>query len=153
MSKVLSLVFHPDDRLRQIAKEIKQNQFSEYFDLAQDMAKTMVADKGIGLAAPQIGQNLRLIIISTKQGAQVMINPKISKASFLKEWGEEGCLSIPKVFGDVKRHRSVECTFFDLEGIKQTATAEGLLARVIQHEIDHLNGILFIDKAKNIRQE
>jgi peptide deformylase len=153
MSKVLSLVFHPDDRLRQIAKEIKQNQFSEYFDLAQDMAKTMVTDKGIGLAAPQIGQNLRLIIISTKQGAQVMINPKISKASFLKEWGEEGCLSIPKVFGDVKRHRSVECTFFDLEGIKQTATAEGLLARVIQHEIDHLNGILFIDKAKNIRQE
>lgn len=153
MSKVLPLVFHPDDRLRQVAKEIKQNQFSEYFDLANDMAKTMVADKGIGLAAPQIGQNLRLIIINTKQGAQVMFNPKMTKVSFLKEWGEEGCLSIPKVFGDVKRHRSIECTFFDLEGKQQTATAEGLLARVIQHEIDHLNGILFIDKAKNIRQE
>jgi peptide deformylase len=82
-----------------------------------------------------------------------MFNPKIVKKSIRQEWGEEGCLSIPGVFGNVKRYRTVECSFFDTKGQRQVAEAEGLLARVIQHEIDHLDGILFIDKAKDIRQE
>lgn len=153
MSKILPLVFHPDQRLRELSVEIDQNNIPDLVSLASDMSETMIVDKGIGLAAPQIGQNIRLIIVSTKSGPQVMFNPKIVKKSIRQEWGEEGCLSIPGVFGNVKRYRTVECSFFDTKGQRQVAKAEGLLARVIQHEIDHLDGILFIDKAKDIRQE
>ncbi len=153
MSKILPLVFHPDHRLRERSVDIDLSNIPDLVSLASDMSETMIVDKGIGLAAPQIGQNIRLIIVSTKAGPQVMFNPKIVKKSLRQEWGEEGCLSIPGVFGSVKRYRSVECSFFDTKGTKQAAVAEGLLARVIQHEIDHLDGILFIDKAKDIRQE
>lgn len=153
MSKILPLVFHPDQRLRELSVEIDQNNIPDLVSLASDMSETMIVDKGIGLAAPQIGQNIRLIIVNTKSGPQVMFNPKIVKKSIRQEWGEEGCLSIPGVFGNVKRYRTVECSFFDTKGQRQVAEAEGLLARVIQHEIDHLDGILFIDKAKDIRQE
>lgn len=153
MSKILPLVFHPDHRLRERSIDIDQNNIPDLVSLASDMSKTMIADKGIGLAAPQIGQNIRLIVVNTKAGPQIMFNPEIVKKSLRQEWGEEGCLSIPGVFGNVRRYRFVECSFFDGGGKKQTAKAEGLLARVIQHEIDHLDGILFIDKAKDIRQE
>lgn len=153
MSKILPLVFHPDHRLREHSVDIDPNNISALLSLASDMSKTMIADKGIGLAAPQVGKNIRLIIVSTKSGPQVMFNPKIVGKSLLQEWGEEGCLSIPGVFGNVKRYRTIDCSFLDTEGKKQTAKAEGLLARIIQHEIDHLDGVLFIDKAKDIRQE
>lgn len=153
MPTIIPLVFHPDPRLRLIAKELPVASIPSYASLATDMAETMIVDKGIGLAAPQIGEDIRLIIVSAKSGPQIMFNPKITKKSLRQEWGEEGCLSIPGVFGDVKRYKIITCSFFDVEGIERTAEAHGLLARVIQHEIDHLNGILFIDKAKNIRQE
>lgn len=153
MPKIIPLVFHPNPLLRQKATEIAFERIPGYASLASDMAETMIADKGIGLAAPQIGESIRLIIVNTKSGPQIMFNPRITKKSLRQEWGEEGCLSIPGVFGNVKRYKSVDCTFFDSNGHEQTAEAEGLLARVIQHEIDHLDGILFIDKAKDIRQE
>jgi peptide deformylase len=153
MPKILPLVFHPDPRLRQRSIEVDVKKISALTSLASDMSATMITDKGIGLAAPQIGENIRLIIVSTKSGPQVMFNPKIVKKSLRQEWGEEGCLSIPGVFGNVKRHKSLDCEFFDIKGVIQTAKAEGLLARVIQHEIDHLDGILFIDKAKDVREE
>ncbi len=153
MSQILPLVYHPDSRLRERSTEISPAEISALKNLAEDMIKTMIADKGIGLAAPQVGRLIRLIIVNSKDGAQAMINPVLKKKSLRQEWGEEGCLSIPGVFGDVKRYKAVECEFIDLEGKIQNAKAKGLLARVIQHEIDHLDGILFIDKAKNIRQE
>lgn len=153
MSTILPLVIHPDPRLREISAEIPLTDIPGLKALAEDMTATMIEDQGIGLAAPQINRLLRLIVVSTKDGHQVMINPRLTKKSLRQDWGEEGCLSIPGVFGDVKRHRSVTCIFYNLEGKEQTAEASGLLARVIQHEIDHLNGILFIDKAKNIREE
>lgn len=153
MASILPLVFHPDPRLRQRSTEISAEEITALKDLVADMELTMEADKGIGLAAPQIGKNIRLIIVSTKSGAQAMVNPELTKKSLRQEWGEEGCLSIPHVFGDVKRYRGVECTFLDLDGQQQTCKASGLLARVIQHEIDHLDGILFIDKARDIREE
>ncbi len=153
MSHVLPLVYHPDPRLHQRSAKIPEADMSALKNLADDMAKTMIADKGIGLAAPQIGKLIRLIIVNTKNGAQTMINPILKKKSFRQEWGEEGCLSIPGVFGDVKRYRAVECEFSDTNGKLRTVEASGLLARVIQHEIDHLDGILFIDKAKNLREE
>lgn len=153
MSTILPLVFNPDPRLRQPSRDVSAKELAGLKTVAEDMAATMVADNGIGLAAPQIGQNIRLIVVSTKDGSQVMVNPVIKKKSLRQEWGEEGCLSIPGVFGDVKRYRSVECEFLDIDGQVRVAKGRGLLARVIQHEIDHLDGILFIDKAKNIRQE
>lgn len=153
MATILPLVFHPNPKLRERSVEISTADIPALKDLVADMTITMEEDKGIGLAAPQIGKNIRLIIVSTKSGVQAMINPELIKESIRQEWGEEGCLSIPYIFGDVKRHRSVECTFLDLDGKEKTVKARGLLARVIQHEIDHLNGILFIDKAKDIREE
>lgn len=153
MSTILPLVFHPDDRLRKRSVEIAATEISALQQLAEDMMVTMEADQGIGLAAPQIGKNIRLIIVSTKDGPAAMINPVITKKSLRQEWGEEGCLSIPGTFGEVKRYRHVNCTFLDLNGQTKVAEADGLLARVIQHEIDHLDGILFIDKAKHLRTE
>jgi peptide deformylase len=150
MSQILPLVLHPDPRLRQPSKPINPAEIAALGALWRDMAETMIADQGIGLAAPQIGKNIRLIIVNTNDGPIAMFNPVLLKKSLLKEWGEEGCLSIPKVFGDVKRHKSVRCQFITPEGKERTIDASGLMARVIQHEIDHLDGILFIDTARNI---
>ncbi len=152
MASILPLVFNPDPRLRSRSSEIKPADIADLRPLADAMSETMIAEKGIGLAAPQIGQNIRLIIVSTKDGSVPMINPVLTKKSLRQEWGEEGCLSIPHVFGQVKRHKSVRCVFTDIDGNERTVDAEGLLARVIQHEIDHLDGILFIDKAKDIHE-
>lgn len=150
MPTTLPLVFNPDPRLRAMSEAIDPNAISSLGDLWRDMAKTMKDNDGIGLAAPQIGKTIRLIVVSTNDGPLAMFNPELTKKSLLKEWGEEGCLSIPQTFGDVKRHKSVRCSFIDAEGKNRSIDAKGLLARVIQHEIDHINGVLFIDKAKNI---
>ena len=82
-----------------------------------------------------------------------MINPKILKKSLFKEWDEEGCLSVPGFFGQVKRHKKITLEYLDANGKLQRLDAEGFFARIIQHEIDHLNGILFTDKAKDLREE
>ncbi len=150
MPTTLPLVFHPNPILRAMSEAIDPKAISSLGNLWRDMAQTMKDNEGIGLAAPQIGQNIRLIIVSTSDGPLAMFNPLLIKKSLLKEWGEEGCLSIPQTFGDVKRHKSVRCSFIDAEGNTRSIDAKGLLARVIQHEIDHINGVLFIDKAKNI---
>ncbi len=150
MSKTLDLVFNPDPRLRERSKEIEINEISSLLGLCADMEETMRANDGVGLAAPQIGKNIRLILVLTNDGAKPMFNPIIQKQSLLSEWGEEGCLSIPKTFGDVKRHKKTICNYLDEKGQTRTIEAKGLLARIIQHEIDHLDGVLFIDKAKNI---
>lgn len=115
-----------------------------------DMVETMETADGIGLAAPQIGLSQRLFIVATKDGAKVFINPKITKTSFLKVVMEEGCLSIPGVFGTVKRPRRVTIQALDIDGKQFLLEAEGLFARVIQHEYDHINGVLFTDKVIRI---
>jgi len=117
-----------------------------------DLKATMLKSDGVGLAAPQVDQLMRLIIVNSKEGPIAMINPKITAQSFLKVWGEEGCLSVPLTFGQVKRHKKLTCEFLDEKGDKKTIEAAGLMARIIQHEIDHLNGVLFIDIAKKIKK-
>ena len=117
------------------------------------MAKTMLKTDGVGLAAPQIGKNIRLAVINSKDGVFCLINPKFTKKSWAREIGQEGCLSIPGVFGKVKRHKKISLTYTDKDGKKTKMTAIGMMARVIQHEIDHLDGILFIDKAVEIENE
>jgi peptide deformylase len=128
-------------KIQEITLEIKR--------LIFDMAKAMNKADGIGLAAPQIGQNIRLCLINTEDGPLALINPKITWKSIRKEAEEEGCLSCPKIFGPVKRYKSIHVKALNKDGLEIKFKAKGLFARVIQHEIDHLDGILIIDKFKN----
>lgn len=149
--KRLTVITHPNPKLRLISKPINLTKIDKKtIELTQRMIITMELDKGVGLAASQIGKSIRLIVISYRDSALTLINPKITKVSKKTEISEEGCLSLPKIFGNVKRSLSVECQYSDLLGNQYIMKATGLLARVIQHEIDHLDGILFIDKATQI---
>ncbi|MFH0852897.1 MAG: peptide deformylase [bacterium] len=120
--------------------------------LIKNMKDTMTAENGIGIAASQIGDNRRVIIITTKKGPEVVFNPVILNKSFRKETIEEGCLSVKGVFGPVARHRQIKVTGLNRHGETIIYQAKGLMARIFQHEVDHLNGTLFIDRAKNISQ-
>jgi len=154
MSRVLNIIINPNPILRKKSLNISQKEINikEMQELYADMAKTMREKDGVGLAAPQIGKNIKLSVINTKDGPLVMLNPKLIKKSWAKEWDEEGCLSVPYTSGKVKRHKKVCCRYLDKKGQEKKIDAEGLLARVIQHELDHLDGILFIDKAKEIKK-
>lgn len=153
MPKILNIITEPNKDLRSCSVEIKISEISkkEFQELISDMKHTMVKKDGVGLAAPQIGKNIRMVVVNTKNGPKCIINPLITKKSLLREWGEEGCLSVPNLFGDVKRHKKIKCEYYDEKGDFVSVTAEGMMARVFQHEIDHLDGVLFIDKAKNLK--
>ena len=110
------------------------------------MLDTMYKFDGVGLAAPQVGILKRIITIDIGEGPKVLINPVIKKSSG-KQTGEEGCLSFPNVFGNVDRPESIIVEAFDIDGNKIKIKAKGLEAVVLSHEIDHLDGILFVDKA------
>jgi len=119
------------------------------------MRRTMREAKGIGLSANQIGLPYKLFIaeVPSEKGEPkfyAVFNPEIEKASGAKEVLEEGCLSVPNTYGEVLRHRSLTLRGFDRYGKPLKIKAWGLLARVIQHEVDHLNGILFIDRTKHV---
>lgn len=149
MSK-LKLVFYPAPSLQQSSQKVTN--FKAAFKLAPDMIDIMIKEKGIGLAAPQIGQNIRLAIINkdadpTLKDHLVIINPKIFSASVEMDTEEEGCLSIPGATGLVPRHRKIKVRYIDMSGQEQKLKATGLFARVLQHEIDHLDGVLFIERA------
>ena len=130
----------------------------------QQLIATMYTDDGIGIAAPQVGNNIRICIIgkeaikfdkkSTLDQNQdlVLINPVWTKTSIRKEWDTEGCLSVPKTYGKVKRYKNIKVKALDLNGNEINFEAHNFFARVIQHEIDHLDGVLFIDKAKDTYQ-
>lgn len=150
----LNIITNPNEILRHQAIPVDKTRLKHdsFQALIADMGETMLIKDGIGLAAPQIGQSLRLIVVNTKDGIMAMINPIVTKKSLSKDWDEEGCLSVPNTFGDVKRHKKIRVKFLMANGEPKHIEAEGLLARVIQHEIDHLDGILFIDKAKKIHE-
>lgn len=123
----------------------------EIRELVKDMFETMYAAKGIGLAAPQVGKNVALMIIDLEDSPLVFINPQIIKKSG-KETSNEGCLSLPGLSEKVERATRVVARAIDLNGDEFEITAEGLLARAIQHETDHLDGILFIDRISKARK-
>jgi len=106
----------------------------------------MEKNSGVGLAAPQIGKSIRLCVVNVEDEAYVLINPRITYTSALKEICEEGCLSFPGKFIPVKRAKKVRVKAQNELGEEVTIKAKGLLARVLQHEIDHLDGLLFIEK-------
>lgn len=152
---IRDIVFHPDKRLRLKSKKvlIKDIVSKEMRDFLIDMGQTMLEKDGIGLAAPQIGVSKRIVVINTKDGILALINPIITKQSWRKEIDEEGCLSVPGVYANVKRPTKINVEAYDSAGQKIKFEAKGLFARVILHEVDHLNGILFIDKAIKINKK
>jgi len=144
----LQIVYYPDPILLGRAATIEKID-DEVRRKAQEMVPLMALEKGIGLAAPQVGWGVRLLI-AQPDGAKapsVLINPEITKKSG-SEWGEEGCLSFPGIYGDVLRAQKVWVVAQDLDGKRIELEAEDLFARVLQHEIDHLEGILFVTKMR-----
>lgn len=145
------IVKDPDPILRKISRPVPKIT-PNIHKLLDNMADTMYDAHGVGLAAPQIGVPKRVIIVDTAEEEQELIeliNPEIVKSSG-EQLGPEGCLSIPGINGDVKRFEKVTVKGLDRDGHEVTIKAEGFLARVFQHEIDHLNGILFTDIAESI---
>lgn len=118
-----------------------------------DMAETMYEKDGVGLAAPQVGQTIRVVVIDCQDdhGLIELINPVITYREGTAN-DTEGCLSVPDIYGEVERAAKVKVEFLNRRGKKQHITADGLLARCIQHELDHLEGQLFIDIAKSLHR-
>jgi len=147
------------DPVTEVDDEIRQ--------LARDLLETMYRSRGVGLAAQQIGRTEAVLVIDTAQGSDndpeqprenpdvpmplVMINPEIT-AKTGEETGDEGCLSFPEIYVKIKRAAEVTASYTDLDNRTQTVCASGLLARAIQHEIDHLNGVLLVDRMSVVQR-
>jgi peptide deformylase len=147
----------PDQRLKQVAEPVAAVD-DALRALAADMLETMYEAPGIGLAAPQIGEMSRLIVIDTARKdeprhALTLINPEIMWASPEKSIYEEGCLSIPEFYEEIERSAMVTVRFLDAQGAECELTADGILATCLQHEIDHLNGVLFIDHISKLKRD
>jgi peptide deformylase len=138
------IIINPDEKLRQPCKPITVVT-DELVQLLEDMYETMLAHDGIGIAAPQIGKNIQVAVVEVEEGELFeLINPEIVEAKG-SDIDVEGCLSIPHMYGTVERAEEVTVRYYDREGIEMEVQAFGYLARAFQHEIDHLNGKLFID--------
>ena len=154
---VKTILTEPDKMLRQISKPVERIGKEEQ-QLMDDMLETMYAAPGIGLAAVQVGVLKRIIVIDlSKDGEKktplFIVNPQITfKSDDLISY-EEGCLSIPNQFAEIKRPSSCKVNFLDYNGKKKEINADGLLATCIQHEVDHLNGILFIDYLSKLKKD
>lgn len=142
---ILEIKKYPDPILRKKCEPVEKID-EKTKEIAQTMIEIQKTHQGIGLAASQIGILKRIIVVEIDNNFCVFINPKISKKSKKKEIMEEGCLSFPGLFLKIKRPQEIEVEAIDLNGNKIKMKVKGLIARVFQHEIDHLNGILFIDR-------
>lgn len=146
----------PDPRLQAVSTDVAAVD-AKIRSLIADMADSMYAADGIGLAAVQIGVPKRVLVIDLdqKEGARnprAFINPHITWASPDTAVFEEGCLSVPEIWDDVERPARIICEYLDETGAKQTLEADGMLATCLQHEMDHLNGVLFIDHLSRLKR-
>ena len=155
-TKLIPIVKIPDPVLRQIAKPVDEIT-DGVRQLLDDMAATMYDAPGIGLAAPQINVSQRLVVIDCGKDdvpeLYKMVNPEIISMSDTRSILEEGCLSIPDQTADVERPAEVEVHYLDENGVSQSLVANSLLAACVQHEIDHLNGVLFIDHISRLKRD
>jgi len=147
---LLKVVTIPDPNLRKPSATLTIDEIKKLGRLIPDMLDTMYSSDGIGLAAPQISKNIRLAVIGKDATPDhkdwVIINPEIISHSWRRIKEEEGCLSVPSVSKEVWRYKKIKFSMLNLKGEKKIVEAEDFFARVVQHETDHLNGILIIDK-------
>ena len=154
---IKKILTEPNKLLRQISVPVEKVEEREQ-ELMNDMLETMYAANGIGLAAIQIGIPKRIIVMDlskeeNKKLPMYFVNPVITKKNNERKTYEEGCLSVPNQFAEIDRPSKCEVEYLDYNGNKQNLQAEGLLATCIQHEIDHLEGILFIDYLSKLKKE
>jgi len=154
---VRDILILPDKRLRQVSKPVERIDAATR-KLVEDMFETMYDAPGIGLAAIQIGEPVRIVTMDLAKKEepkqpQVFINPELTEQSDDKTVHEEGCLSIPEFYEEVERPARVKVRFLDLEGTPREMEASGLFATCMQHEIDHLNGVLFIDHISKLKRD
>ena len=143
---IRSIRYEGDEILRKTSREIKEVT-PRIRELAEDMLDTMYEAQGVGLAGPQVGTLRRIVVIDVGEGPYVMLNPVILESSG-EQMGMEGCLSIPGKYGDVMRPMYVKARYDDLDLQTHEVEAEGFFARAICHELDHLDGKLYIDKVE-----
>ena len=153
---VLPIVTAPDPRLKLVSKKVERVD-EELCRFMADMLETMYAANGVGLAAIQVGVPKRVAVIDLDPKGKAskpmhFINPSIVWRSHEKIEHHEGCLSVPEIWDDIDRHERVKVEFLDEHGKKQTLEADGLLAIALQHEIDHLNGKLFVDHLSKLKR-
>jgi peptide deformylase len=157
MAYVRTILTDNHPTLRKVAKRVERSEIADplFQQLIDDMFATMYAAPGIGLAAPQIDVSKRMFVVDLQtdeagHGPFVVINPRFTQTE-----GEidsiEGCLSVPGYVGDLKRHERVVCVGMDRRGKRITLEGTGLFGRCLQHEMDHLDGVLYVDKAQNVR--
>lgn len=146
---MLKIIKYPNNILRAKSRKVKNIQNPEIQKIIAEMKQTMLGSDGLGLAANQINLDLKILIANQNGIATAFINPFIYFKSFKKNFAEEGCLSFPNVYGIVKRPVKIMLFYKDEHGRLRHIKADGLLSRVLQHEIDHLKGVLFIDKITN----
>lgn len=150
MAKILKIIQEGSPVLRKKAETVKNPKSPETLELIEDMIVTMKHASGIGLAAPQVGVSLKIFTVNLEEKVYVFINPEIKDISGDAIPFEEGCLSVHKIWGPVTRPKKLTIKALNENGEPVKIRAKGLLARVIQHEMDHLNGVLFIDKAEKL---
>jgi len=154
---ILPIITIPDPLLRKKAAPIERVD-AALLKLAENMLATMYDAPGIGLAAIQIGEPLRMLVIDLAKedetpAPHVFINPEILESADARSVYEEGCLSIPDYYAEVERPAAVRVNYLDRDGKLQEIEAEGLMATCLQHEIDHLNGVLFIDHISKLKRD
>ena len=150
---VLDILHYPDERLRQPCRPVETVD-AEVARLVDDMLETMYGAQGVGLAAPQVDHHIRLMVIDVSEDRSApiaLINPEITAAEGEQE-GDEGCLSLPGVFEPVTRAAAVTVRYTDRDGTEQEGHFEGLAARAVQHELDHLDGKLFVDYLSRLKR-
>ena len=150
------ILIAPDPRLKAVSTPVESVD-AEIRKLVEDMADSMYAAEGIGLAAVQIGVAKRIIVMDLdqkdgKKDWRVFINPRITWASDEMATFEEGCLSVPEIWDDVERPARIKAEYLDLDGKKVEIEADGMLATCLQHEMDHLEGVLFIDHFSRLKR-
>ncbi|RIY33317.1 peptide deformylase [Psittacicella melopsittaci] len=155
LTDIFEIEIYPEDILRARAQEYTEEEFGEQLQaLGEKMLRTMYASEGIGLAANQINLAKRIIVVDVtedKSKQYIMINPEITSAQG-ETAIEEGCLSVPNVRDYVTRAERITCVYYDPQGQQHTLEADGILAICIQHEIDHLNGVMFFDHLDSFKR-
>lgn len=154
----LDILLYPDPALKRKSVPVKKTG-EEIDSLLDDMAETMREAEGVGLAAPQVGRSIRVVVVDTPseeegEGREFfeLINPEIVSSSGFQS-GREGCLSVPGFFANVRRKSRVLVSALDRKGDRFTIDADGMLSRVLQHEIDHLDGILFFERLGRLKRD